>query len=496
MKTKILAVLCFLTLFTFLNASELEGLKSRIHEFTISNGMKFILIEDHSVPVANFVTYVNIGSSDERIGIYGISHILEHLAFKGTSEVGTKDAAAEKKLFARMDQLFEQICLLERAINPDQEKIKQLKEELARLEDEAEKYVIQNEFSAIISQNGGTGLNAFTSNDATVYFFSLPSNRLELWAYLESSRFTDPVFRQFYKEKNVIMEERRMAVENNPVGKLIEEFLSVAFREQPYAVGVIGPMSNLRFISRQDVYDYFTSNYNAANMIVGVSGDVYPDQLKKIAEKYFGRIKRGKKSLPHFTIDPAPVSKKELIMREDSQPVLVIGFRSPAINEADFLKFSILDNILTDGRVSRLYKKLVIDEKTAMMVGSMAGFPGNKYPGLYLIYAFPNSDHSNQELQEKILQEIKKIKTEGVTQEELESAKIRAKVDYLRGFKENQYLLIDLLSSEFLLGSWQKYFDQYNEIDKISADEIKEIVNRYLDENTMTIGRIEKKEAK
>ncbi len=474
-------------------AYDFSSIENRVSEFTLPNGLKFILLHDDSVPVASFVTYVNAGSSDERIGIWGISHILEHLAFKGTSEVGTRDLAAERRLFAQMDELFAAICREELQPEPDQEKIRVKRAELEKLVEQAGELVVSNEFDTILKRHGGVGLNAFTSTDQTVYFFSLPSNKVELWAYLESSRYVDPVFREFYKEKEVIKEERRVRTENTPIGKLIEELQALAFKDHSYGVSVIGPMSNIHHITRSDVQEYFRRNYHAGNMVIGVVGDVSEKQLKALAEKYFSRIPRGVRNPRISTVEPPQLGEKQMTIYENSQPWLVLGYRCPDVRHVDFLKFSVLDNLFTAGRTSSLQKRLVVDEKKALAVGSMAGFPGNKYPGLYLVFALPNSGVGTDELLLAVEEEIAAFRDNPVGEEELESAKKRVKASLMRQMANDQGLLIGLLTAEVIEGSWRKVFSTYQEVDAITAADIQQLVSDYLRPETRTVTRIERK---
>jgi predicted Zn-dependent peptidase len=475
---------------------DFSKIKDNISEFTLSNGLKFILLEDHSVPIASFVTYANVGGSDEKIGIYGISHFLEHMAFKGTSEVGTTNYEAEKKIFAKMDVIFDKILVEKGQVNPDKDKIKGLEAELEKLKEEAAKYVVDTEFDGILKRHGVTGLNAGTNKDATIYFYSLPSNKIELWAYLEAQRFIDPVLREFYKERGVIQEERRVRTENNPIGKMLESMQALAFKDHPYRISVVGPMSNIDNITRADMMEYLRTNYTARNMVIGVTGDVYPDQLKKLAKKYFSAMKPGKKNHRLLTVEPKQLGEKNLTVYEDSQPVLLVGYHIPSELHEDFVKFSVLDNIITNGRSSRLTKKMQIDDKSALVIFSFAGYPGSKYPGLYLILAIPNKEHSNEKLLETIDKEIEKIKKESVTEEELASAKTRLKVRIIRQLGSNRGLLMGLLSSEIVHGSWQKAFDDLAAIEKVTTDDIQELVKTYLVKSNRTVGCIEKKEEK
>lgn len=488
-------VLVLLMLFSIVLSADYDfgKIKNNISEFTLPNGLKFILLEDHSVPIASFITYVNAGGSDERIGIYGISHFLEHMAFKGTTEIGTNNHQAEKKIFAKMDAIFDKILVEKGSINPDEKKIKAYNDELEKLKEKASTYVVDNEYDKLLDRNGANGMNAGTGKDVTMYFVSLPSNKLELWAYLESGRFADPVFREIYKERGVIQEERRVRTENTPIGKLIEELLALAFKDHPYRVNGVGPMSNIDNITRADMSDYFRTNYTARNMVIGVTGDVYPDQLKKMAKKYFSKLRPGKKNHRVLTVEPKQFGEKNITIYEDSQPVVAVGYHVPSMLHKDFVKFSVLNNILTSGRSSRLKKKLEIDEKTAMAIFSFAGFPGTKYPSLYLILAMPNSGHSTDKILSAIDEEIEKIKNDSVTEEELMSAKTRLKVSVIRQLKSNRGLLMGLLQSEVVLGSWKKAFDDLEAIEKVTTDDIKNLVEKYLTTSNRSIGRIEKK---
>jgi predicted Zn-dependent peptidase len=473
---------------------DFSKIKNKVSEFTLPNGLKFILVEDHSVPIATFVTYANVGGSDERIGIWGVSHFLEHMAFKGTSEVGTNNLNAERKVMQKMDAVFAKILAENDSLNPDKEKIKKLEEEMKKLQDEHAKYVIPNHFTDILKQNGVTGMNAGTSKDATRYFYSLPSNKAELWAYLESARFTDPVFREFHKERQVIKEERRVRTENSPIGKLIEELNAVAFKDHPYHVSGIGPMSNLNHISRAEMMAYFRANYTAKNMIIGVAGDVTPAQLKKLAKKYFSKLPAGRKNTMVFTNETKQLGEKTVTIFEDSQPWVIVAYHAPAITHPDFIKFNVLNRLITSGRSSRLKKKMEIDKKSALAVGSFIGFPGDKYPCLYLMLALPNSGHTTDEMIKGFDEEIEKIKKEGVSEEELKSAKTREKVSIIRGMGSGTGLLMQLLSYEVKTGSWQTAFEELGAIDKITVKDIQGIVKTYLTRGNRSIGRIEKKE--
>jgi predicted Zn-dependent peptidase len=211
-------------------AQNLAEFEKKVTEFTLANGLHFTVVERHNAPVVSFHTYVNAGSVDDPNGETGLAHMFEHMAFKGTETIGTRDWAAEKRALEDVEEVYDRLEV-ERAKGPKAEEARlgALELELKRAIDRAQSYVISNDFTRIIEQNGGTGLNADTSLDYTEYYYSLPSNRIELWFLLESQRFLHPVFREFYKERDVVQEENRMRVGSSPQGKLLQNFNAIAF---------------------------------------------------------------------------------------------------------------------------------------------------------------------------------------------------------------------------------------------------------------------------
>ncbi|MGE5343545.1 MAG: M16 family metallopeptidase [Candidatus Omnitrophota bacterium] len=493
-------ILILLVLFgNFIMAAnyDFSKIKQQISEFTLPNGLKFILLEDHSVPIASFVTYVNVGASDERIGIWGISHFLEHMAFKGTKEIGTKDYAAEKVILEKMDRVFDQICAEKDKLQPDTKKINTLQTELNQLGEQASQYVISNQFDSLLKENGAQNINAGTSMDSTVYYYSLPSNRIELWATMESQRFIEPVFREFYKERGVITEERRMSRENQPRGRLMEELQAIAFKNHPYHTTGIGPMSNIERITRPEMMAYFTANYTAKNMVIGVAGDVTLAQLKTVAEKYFSNLRSGQRNPRIFTVEPPQPGEKTMVIEDnESEPSVLIAYHCPSELDPDFTKLDVLEKILTSGRSSRLNKRMVVNEKSALYVFSSAGYPGSKYPNLFMFMTIPNRGATTTQLIDSIEDEIEKLKKEPVTEAELESAKTRTKMEFISSLETNMRLLQNLLEAEVIMGSWQKMFHQMERIDQIKASDIQALAQKYFTRSNRTIARMEKKEKK
>lgn len=467
----------------------LEQVKNNITEFTLENGLKFIILENHQSPIISFVTYVDVGAVDEPQGQTGVAHYLEHLAFKGTSEIGTINYEEEKPLLEELGQLFEQIKVA-RTQN-DQEKLSQLETKFREINQQASEYVRQNEFGQIVEIEGGVGLNAATSADYTAYFYNFPANKLELWMYLESNRFLDPVFREFYEEKDVILEERRLRTDNSPIGKMVEEFLLTAFVSHPYRRPVIGFEEDIRNLTQANVRDFFDTHYGGENITIAMVGDVNPDEAKKMAQEYFGRFPDSVKPSPLNINEPEQQETREVVVPYPSQPLYLEGYHIPSLNDPDYVVYEIMGSLLSDGRTSRLYKSLVEEEKVALSVAGFSGFPGNKYENLMLFYGVLAPGRSLDELAVTLDQEIEKLRTELVSTEELERVKTQATANLLRSVNSNSGMANLLAQYQAKTGDWRNVFTRLDKINAVSAEDIKRLAQQTFVPEHKTVGKLE-----
>jgi predicted Zn-dependent peptidase len=465
----------------------LDRVTEQVTEFTLDNGMKFIVMERHQAPVVSFIIYADVGAVNEPDGKTGIAHYLEHLAFKGTTQIGTRNYPAEKELIDQMDAVFQ--AKLEAQQAGDSAKAEQLQNQLDQLEQEAAQYVEQNKYGQIIEQAGGVGLNATTGADATRYFYSLPSNKLELWMSLESERFLDPVFREFFEEKNVILEERRMRVDNSPIGTMIEKFQEAAFVEHPYRRPVIGYEADLYRATREDIRDFFDTYYGPNNLIAAVVGDVDAQQVRQLAETYFGRY-QPQASPPTLTInEPPQTAPREFTLELPSEPWYLEGYHRPGITDPDHVVYGMIDSILTGGRTSRLYKKLV-DQSIALDIGSLNGFPGDKYANIFLLYAITAPNHTLDEVAELFAEELETLKQSPVTPEELERVKTQARAGLLRSLDSNSGMSKLLAEYEAKTGSWRNVFTELDAIEAVTAEDVQRIAQELFQANNRTVGRL------
>ena len=465
----------------------LDRVAEEVTEFTLDNGMKFIVLEQHEAPVVSMMLYANVGSAYEEDGKTGIAHYLEHLAFKGTTRIGTRDYAAEKKALDRLDQVFDQLLAAEAA--DDEAKATELRSRFEDIQAEAASYVEQNKFGQIIEQTGGTGLNATTSADATRYFYNLPSNKLELWFSLESERFLDPVFREFYKEKEVILEERRMRVDNSPIGQMVERFSEVAFTDNPYRRPVIGYMEDLRKATRADVQAFFDQYYGPSNLIAAVVGDVDPEQVEQLAEAYFGRY-QSRNTPPELVVDEAEQQQPSSFTLElISQPWYLEGYHRPGINDPDHVVYSMIDSILTGGRTARLYKALV-EPQIALDVGSANGFPGDRQPTVLLLYGLTAPGHTVEELAVGIEAELTRLQQAPVDEATLERVKTQARAGLLQQLDSNQGMASLLSEYEAKTGDWRNVFAELQEIEAVSAADVQRVAKATFRPANQTVGKL------
>lgn len=474
-----------------LYAAGFEDVQQKITEHILPNGMKFIILERHEAPVFSGLIYANVGASDEIMGNTGIAHVFEHMAFKGTTTIGTKDYEKEKVAMDKMDTVFDKLrAEWAKGARAEAETVKQLQTEFEALQEEAAQYSNGEEYAQILERAGAVGVNAGTSADFTMYFYSLPSNKLELWMALESERFIDPVMREFFKEKEVIKEERRMRTESSPVGRLIEELLGITYLAHPYGRPIIGHKSDINTTTRTEALKFFETYYAPSNMVAALVGDVNPDQVIALAEKYFGKIAARPNPPQVETLEPKQLGERRIRIIEQTQPFIAIAYHKPAANHPDDAVFDAITDILASGRTSRLYKKLVRDEKLSISAGAFPGFPGNKYPNLFIFYSFPAQNRTNAENEEAILAEIEKLKTEAVSDAELKKVKTRAKAGLIRALASNSGMAQELCTYEFLMGDWRELFESLEHIEQVTAEDIKRIANEYFIDSNRSVAEI------
>jgi predicted Zn-dependent peptidase len=471
-------------------AQDIEAFEKNLTVETLDNGLTVMIYERPVAPVVSFFTHVDAGSAQEVPGITGLAHMFEHMAFKGSTTVGTKNYAKEKKALEKVDEAYAALAAERAKLEPDAAKLEQLEQAMKDAQEAAEEHIISNEFDEIVERAGGVGLNAFTNTDTTAYHYSLPANKVELWAYLESERFRDPVYRQFYKERDVVQEERRMRIDSQPIGRMIEQFLSTAFTAHPYHHMVLGHMSDIQSYTRQDAADFFKKYYVPSNITVAIVGDVKADEILAKVKPYFERLPAGPAPEPLRTVEPKQIGEKLIKIPDPSQPVYVEGYHRPASTHADDAIYNAMGDVLSRGRTSRLYRNLVRDKKIAAQSGAFNGFPGDKYPNLMIFFGISTPGHTNEEIQAEIRAEIERIKTEPVTDEELQRVKTNAKADLIRGLSSNAGIAGQLAITQGQLGDWREIFTSVEKIDAVTKEDILRVAQETFVPTNRTVGMI------
>ena len=467
-----------------------QGLADRVREHTLKNGMKLLMVERHTSPtVAAWIRY-RVGSVDERSDERGIAHLLEHMLFKGTKTLGTTDYAAEKPLLDRIEAVALQLTA-EKAKREkgDAALVARLEKELAGLEKEAGNYVVKEEFAQLYNRNGGANYNAYTSKDGTTYLISLPSNKLELWAAIESDRMLNPVLREFYTERAVVMEERRRSYEAQPEGKLWETFLASSFNAHPMGQPVIGWMSDIANLTRTKAEGFLHRYYAPNNAIIAIVGDIDPDRTIALVERYFGQIPPGTPVPPVAVEEPQQQGEKRIEVIGDAGSDLMIGFHKPTMPHPDDLVFDVINMILSDGRTSRLYKNILVEKQLVSEIGAFTA-PGYRYPNLFIISATPQAPHTTAEVEAAIYGELERLKTEPVSQRELEQILNKLEYEEARQMTSIGGLARNLTEYEAVAGSWRYLIDHRQQVAKVTPADIQRVAKKYLTRENRIVGFI------
>ncbi len=464
----------------------------------LDNGMTFLLYPTRRAPIVSGVIRYDVGGKDEKPGQTGIAHMFEHMAFKGSSRIGTRDYAAEREVLDRLEAEALRLNELRRRLDrPDHDR-EQLEAELAatlqrlaELQAEAGQYVVSNEFDEIYNREGGTGMNAMTSADATTYFISLPANRLELWARMESERLLDPVMREFYSERSVVQEERRMRRDNSPVSQLWDLTLAVAFQASPYAYPVIGWEDDIARLTATEAREFYRTHYTPDRAVGVIVGDIDVDQTAQLLRDTFGRIppRPDDLILPRIPSEPPQNGLRRAQLALDAQPTLLMGWHKPSAPHPDDLRAELLMQVVSGGRSARWFEKLVKQQRLAADVSAFSG-PGEALDNLFMIYATPAGDTTLDQLEAAILAEVAQLAAEPVTEAEIERARKMLRADAIRGLETNMGMALQLASAAQIGGDPFYLEERLRQLERVTPAELQQFAAQYLVERNLTIARI------
>ncbi len=471
------------------NLPETGGLSPSVFQHTLENGLRLFILPRPGVPIASFVVEYKIGGVNEVEGSTGISHFLEHLLFKGTTTVGTRDYAREVTLMAEMDRLFDSVLATRDEDPLDTVRVTGLLEQIRGLEEEASKVIVSNEFDQILTENGARNLNATTTSESTTYFVELPSNRAELWFVLEADRMRNPVFREFYAERSVVAEERRLRLENNPAAVLYDAYLNAAFRRHPYGQPVVGRMEDLERLTRRRLEEFFRLYYGPNNAVVAIAGNVDPRQIVAWAEKYLGPIPRGTEPPPVDRVEPQQRGERRVEVAYDAEPAVRIGWKVPSATHDDAPALYMLMSLLTGGRGSRLYRRLILEVRTASGV-TCSIEPGQVYPGLFTIQASPLYPHGTTEIEAAVYQELEKLMLSPPAEEEIQRVRNQIEASEVRRLRSSFGLALQVAGSASLYGDWRHTFDFSEKLLEVSPADIQRVVKAYFNPDRRTVATL------
>lgn len=470
----------------------LENLERQVHDFTLPNGLKFIVVERHEAPVFSFQTMVDAGSANDAVGTTGLAHMMEHMAFKGTPVVGTKDAKTEEAALVKEEAAW-QALLTERRKGgrADTTRLKTLEKSFAEAQATARKDIVSNQFSSVLEQAGAQNMNASTANDFTNYFYSLPSNRLELWALMEGGRLAHPVFREFYKERDVVFEERRMRMDSSPLGRLVEEFTHAAFVAHPYGFGGIGHASDLRTFSREQGDEFFKRHYVAKAMAVGLVGDVTLTQAQAVATKYFSDLSDAPEPPPIDTVEPEQRAERRVVLEDQAQPLVLIGWHIPAGTDPTYPAYEALASLIGGGDWARLNKVLVKEKKVATQIQAFTGYPGQKYPNLFAVFVVPASGQDPAAVEQAVYDVMQEaMTTKPFTAEELEGYKVRVKAQKIALAESNASLAGALVQAQTFYDDWHEFFREQERVQALKVADVAAAMGQAIRKSNRTVGLI------
>jgi len=480
-----------------------SNLADRVIEHKLANGLTVLMVERHQTPIVSINMTFAVGGVNEQIGQTGLAHLYEHMAFKGTRTVGTKDFSKERPILEELARVGTELEQRQRDLakktadkgptDAETAEIDRLQKRFKELQDRAAQYVVGNEMSLLYQRHGGIGLNAATGKDLTRYMINLPANRLPLWAAIESDRMANPVLREFYKERGVVMEERRLRNDDSPNGLLFETFTSAAFRAHPYGIPTIGWESDILSLTPAATEAFFKTYYGPGRATIGIVGDITPKDVIALIERTFGKIPAAPPPPEIVTVEPPQRGERRVEVEFDAEPSIAIGFHKPGLGHPDDYVFDVIDEILTDGLTSRLYTELVRDQRLAASVNSDANYPGVRAPNLFVLNATPLAPHTTAEVEAAILTELERLKTEPVSAKELERVINNLDADLIRALRSNSGLASQLALYQTVAGDWRYVLKARDKIAAVTPADIQRVSAQYFTKSNRTVATLVKK---
>lgn len=481
--------------------------KVAVVEETLANGMRLLMVERHDDPSVAGAWVAHVGSSNERPGITGIAHLFEHMMFKGTQTIGTTNYARDIEIISSQEQVREAMRREEREmraayrrgdvddlLKPENktQRYRELEQQFQRLIAEQRAVLVKNEFDRIYSGQGASGMNAFTSEDMTAYFITVPANKLELWMWMESERLLRPVFREFYAERDVVFEERRMRTESTPLGKFAEQLNAMFWKSAPYSWPVVGWPSDIPSITKAQADEFYTTFYAPQNITLILVGDFKVDAAQALARKYFERIPRGPREAPEVvTTEVKQVAEQRMYAQAETNPQVEILWHTVPFRHRDSYALQILGQILST-RTGRLYKSMVLGSQIATSV--YAGQGSQKWAGYFTAGGEVKEGHTPEQVEQGIYAALEQLSNEEVPEQELQKVKNTFAASEYRRLSSNFAILMQLIMNDGN-GYWAEINEAGPKLQAVTAADVKRVANTYFSRENRTVAIYTRKAA-
>lgn len=463
------------------SGQDLKEFEKKVTEFTLPNGLHFIVLERHEIPIVSFHTFVNAGSVDDPAGETGTARLLGRMAYKGSETIGTLSAPAEKKALDAIEEAYDRVeAEMNKGIKADQSRIDMLRNQ-ARIAGDAAKHTYQsNEYVRILDENGATNRIATASLDSTSFAYSLPANRAELWFLLESQRLIHPVFRDFYQERDAQFEQYQQQLTVNPQVKLFAEFVATAFKTHPYRVPPDGWPGDIQHLRRSAARDFFERYYVPGNTTISIVGDANPADFKRMAERYFGPM-AARPMPPRPPSDELPQEGPKTVVLESSGPTLLaVGYKRPDWYDKDDLCFDLMQFLFSQGGSGMLSRDLVQEKRLALQVRAGATFPSGRFPNLMVFFLVPAQGRTVEENVRGLEDLLQRFKSVLIDPQNLARAKAQLRSTFLRRITTNDDMAKLLATYHANYGDWRKMFTSMDELSKVTADSVQRAAEKYL----------------
>ncbi len=472
------------------------SLEGRVAEHRLENGLTVLALRREGAPVVSLQITYRVGGVDEPQGQTGTAHLLEHMLFKGTRTLGTRDWVKERPVLVEIEELGSALDAERRkGERADEARVRELESRLAALQQRHRELIVKDEIDEIYTRNGAVGFNASTSTDLTSYTVSLPSNRLELWARIESERMRDPVLREYYVEREVVREEWRQRFGTDPRGRLYEALLTTAFAAHPYRDPVIGWPSDLESLDIADTRAFYRAHYGPDNAVVVAVGDVDPAAFFRLVEEYFGEMPPSGAADRGVTREPPQPGPKRVEVSFDAEPRLIVAYHKPTLPHRHDYVFDVIASVLADGRSSRLTRELVDRRQLATGVDAANGLPGARYPNLFAVFVTPVAGAGSEEVEAVLEEELERLGEEPPTKQELEKVGRRLEASRVRSLLSNAGLARQLAYFQSVAGDWRYLEEHTRVLATITPEEIAAVAQTYFVPGNRTVAWLRKEGA-